>query len=468
MFDDKLREECGIIGISARGVTDAANRVYFGLIALQHRGQESCGIVSFEPHKMHVKKNLGLVQEVFSEARMARLKGERAIGHVRYSTTGKNQRINSQPLAFTYKGDDIALCHNGNIVNAKEIKRELEDEGMIFQTAIDTEVVAHLLTKLYYKGYKQAVIESLRRIKGAFSLCIYISGKLIAARDPHGIRPLVLGKLDGGYVVASETVALDVMGAEFVRDIEAGEMLIIENEEIESVIYDKADRLAHSSFEYVYFARPDSVIDGVSVYNARLKAGRFLAEDYPVDADIVIPVPDSGRSAAIGYSQVSGIEYGEGLIKNKYVGRTFIQPTQELRELALKMKLNVLKEIVKDRRVILVDDSIVRGTTSRKIVRMLKEAGAREVHVMVSSPPVKYPSFYGIDTPTKEELIASNMSVEEIAEMIGADSLHFLSIDRLVESIGFRYDELCLDVFTGEYPVEIPEELKNQGGKRNV
>lgn len=462
MFEDKLREECGIIGVSARGMSDAANRVYFGLIALQHRGQESAGIVSFESHKMHVKKNLGLVQEVFSEERLARLKGERAIGHVRYSTTGKNQRINSQPLAFTYKGDDIAVCHNGNLVNAMEIRRELEDEGMIFQTAIDTEVVAHLLTKNYSKGFKESLITTLRRIRGAYALCIYMSGKLIAARDPHGIRPLVLGKVDGGYVVASETVALDVMGAEFIRDVRAGEMLIIENDELESVIYEESTKLAHSSFEYVYFARPDSVIDGVSVYNARLKAGRFLAEDYPVDADIVIPVPDSGRSAAIGYSQVSGIEYGEGLIKNKYVGRTFIQPTQVLRELALKMKLNVLKEIVRDRRVILVDDSIVRGTTSKKIVRMLKDAGAKEVHVMVSSPPVKYPSFYGIDTPTSDELVAANMTIDEIAEMIGADSLHFLTVDRLVESIGFKKEELCLDVFTGEYPVEIPEELKNK------
>lgn len=459
---DKLKEECGVIGVHAGGMADLAPRLYYGLIALQHRGQESAGIVTYDGIKLHVKKNLGLVQEVFDASSIDRLKGYIGVGHVRYSTTGKNKRINAQPLAFSYKGGNIALAHNGNLVNAGELKKELEDDGAIFQTSIDTEVIAHLIAKNSKKGYEDALLKTVRKIKGAFALVITIDDTLIGVRDPHGIRPLVLGRLGLGYVLASETVALDAMGASFVRDIEAGEMIIIEGAEPRSIIYEKADRLAHSSFEYVYFARPDSVIDGKSVYQTRLRAGEILAQNYPVDADIVVPVPDSGRSAAIGYAAVSGIPYGEGLIKNKYVGRTFIQPTQDLREAALKMKLNVLKEIVQDKRVVLIDDSIVRGTTSRKIVQMLKNGGAREVHLRISSPPVKYPSYYGIDTPTTEELVAANMSVDEIRKMIGADSLCFLTVDELVESIGFAKDELCLDVFTGEYPVPIPDKIGKQ------
>lgn len=459
MFSDKLNEECGVIGAYFPDSKDLSARLYYGLIALQHRGQESAGIVTFDGSQMNVKKNMGLVQEVFSDLDIERLKGDIGIAHVRYSTTGNNRRVNVQPLAYSFKSHNHALAHNGNLVNALEIKKNLEKNGVIFQTSIDTEVIAHLFANYWNIGYIEALKKTFCEIKGAFAVVLGIKDKIVAVRDPHGIRPLVLGKLGNGYVVASESVAFDAMGAELIRDINAGEMIIIDKNGIESIKYSNETKLAHSSFEYVYFARPDSVIDGKSVYETRLKAGRILAKNYPVEADIVIPVPDSGRSAAIGYAEVSGISYGEGLIKNKYVGRTFIQPTQELREISLKMKLNVLKEIVVGRRVVLIDDSIVRGTTSKKIVRMLKEGGAKEVHVRVSSPLVKYPSFYGIDTPDKNELIASLHSVEEIRDIIGADSLAFLTVDELVESIGFKKNELCLDVFTGEYPVDIPKNL---------
>ncbi len=459
MFEDKLREECGVIGAYIPDADSLSGMLYYGLIALQHRGQESAGIVTFDDGKMNVKKNLGLVQEVFSTADIERLKGSIGVAHVRYSTTGNNRRINAQPLAYSFKGVNTALAHNGNLVNAHEIKKELEEGGVVFQTSIDTEVIGHLIAKYEKDGYREAFKKTFCKIKGAFAVVLGIGEKLVAVRDPNGIRPLVLGRFGSGYVVASETVAFDAMGVEFVRDVEPGEMLIIGSDGIESIRYTDETKIAHSSFEYVYFARPDSVIDGKSVYQTRLRAGRLLAKHYPVDADIVIPVPDSGRSAAIGFSEMSGITYGEGLIKNKYVGRTFIQPTQELREKALRMKLNVLKEIVSGKRVVLIDDSIVRGTTSKKIVQILRAGGAKEVHVRVSSPPVKYPSFYGIDTPTRKELIASEHSIDEIRDIIGADSLCYLTVDQLVEAIGLGEDMLCLDVFTGEYPVAIPPNL---------
>ncbi len=464
LYTDKLKDECGVIGIYSKDLK-VSNMLYFGLIALQHRGQESAGIVTFEGDKMHKFKDMGLVQEVFTEENLEKLEGNIGIGHVRYSTTGQSFKLNAQPLAFAFKGGNISLCHNGNLVNAVELRDKLEDMGAIFRTTIDTEVIAHLIARNYDKGYEQAIISSIQEIKGAYSLCVVCENKLIGVRDPNGIRPLVIGKLKDGYVLASESVALDVLGAEIVRDVEAGEMVVIDDNGIKSIRYAEVEKLAHSSFEYVYFARPDSVIDGVSVYDTRKKAGEILAKNYPCNADVVIPVPDSGRSAALGYSRYANIPYEEGLIKNKYVGRTFIQPTQELRETAVRMKLNVLKASVEGKSVVLIDDSIVRATTSKKIINLLRKAGAREIHVRVSSPPVKYPSFYGIDTPTKEELIASSKSVEEICEIIGADSLCYLTVDELVESIGFKKDELCLDVFTGEYPVEIPDYLMNAGKK---
>ncbi len=455
IFDDKLHEECGLIGAYCPNTKDLSSLICYGLIALQHRGQESAGIVMIDGEKKTVVKDKGLVQEVFDDESIASLKGNLGIAHVRYSTAGQNEKKNTQPFSFHYRDINIAYAHNGNLVNYNKLRRELEREGMIFLSDSDSEVIGHLIAKYGEGTVVEAITETVNTIKGAFALVMIFENTLYAIRDPHGIRPLVIGTLDGGYVVASETVALDAMGAEFLRDVEAGEIVVINDKGLESIRYTDNTRIAHSAFEYVYFARPDSVIDGKSVYKTRLRAGRLLAQNHGVEADLVIPVPDSGRSAAIGYAEVSKLAYGEGLIKNKYVGRTFIQPTQELREIALKMKLNVLKEIVNGKRVVLVDDSIVRGTTSRRIVTMLKKAGAKEVHLRISSPMVKYPSFYGIDTPDPKELVASYMTKDEICEMIGADSLEYLTVDELVESIGFKKDELCLDVFTGEYPVPI-------------
>ncbi len=466
MFSDKLKEECGIIGIYSKDC-EVSNMLYFGLTALQHRGQESSGIVTFKNNKMCKVKEMGLVQEVFNKTNINKLEGNIGIGHVRYSTTGDSVKRNVQPLAFTFKAGNMSLCHNGNIVNTVELREELEDSGAMFRTSIDTELVAHLIAKNYNLGYKSAIKESLLKLKGAYAICMVCENKLIGIRDPYGIRPLILGKLNDSYILASESVALDVLGAEIIRDIEAGEMVIIDESGIESIRYSDNKKIAHSSFEYVYFARPDSIIDGKMVYETRKKAGEILAKNYPCDADVVVPVPDSGRSAALGYSNYSNINYEEGLIKNKYVGRTFIQPTQELREIAVRMKLNVLKSSVKGKRVVLIDDSIVRATTSKKIVSLLRDAGAKEVHLRVSSPPVKFPSFYGIDTPKKSELIAANKSFEEIKEFIGVDSLAYLTVDELVESIGFKRDELCLDVFTGEYPVEIPEYTSKEIFEKN-
>lgn len=453
--DDKLHEECGVIGAVSSGTDSLASRMCFGLISLQHRGQESAGMVTFCEDQMKIVRDQGLVQEVFNEQNLAKLCGNIGVAHVRYATQETNSKKNVQPYVFKYKGSSIAYSTNGNIVNSKKLRAELENEGIIFLTDSDSEVVGHLLAKHWDLGVVEALKTIGNIIKGAFAIALAIEDKIYAMRDPLGIRPLVLGQFEDGYVIASETVAFDAMGAKLIRDVEAGEIIMIDANGYEGVRYSDETKVAHSAFEYVYFARPDSVIDGKSVYKTRLKAGKILAKNYPVDADIVIPVPDSGRSAAIGYADQSGLKYGEGLIKNKYVGRTFIQPTQELRELALKMKLNVLKEIVMDKRVVLVDDSIVRGTTSRKIVTMLKNAGAKEVHLRVSSPLVKYPSFYGIDTPSASELVASYMTKDEIRDMVGADSLEFLTVDELVESIGFQRDELCLDVFTGVYPVSL-------------
>ncbi|PIE77024.1 MAG: amidophosphoribosyltransferase [Clostridiales bacterium] len=454
---DKLREECGVVGIYSTEPQDIGFLLYVGLIALQHRGQESAGIITVDNGKFNAKKGQGLVQEVFTDHDIKRLVGQQGVAHVRYSTTGANSEKNIQPFYFVHKNKNIAYAHNGNLVNFKHLRRDLEASGAIFRTESDSEIVAHLLAKYLQQGEIAALKQTFNAIKGAFSLAMIIGDKLIAVRDPFGIRPLVLGRLGNAYVVASESVAFDSMGAQFIRDVEAGEMLIIDQNGVESIKYCDDKRVAHSAFEYVYFARPDSVIDGISVYKTRVAAGRLLAQNHPVDADIVIPVPDSGRSAAIGYAEVSGLTYGEGLIKNKYVGRTFIQPTQAQREMALKIKLNVLREIIAGKRVVLIDDSIVRGTTSKKIVSLLKASGASEVHLRVSSPMVKYPSYYGIDTPNAAELVASQMGLEQIRNMIGADSLAFLTVDELVSCIGLKKDELCLDIFTGDYPVPIDD-----------
>lgn len=458
MTSDKLREECGVLGIYAPGEETLPHMMGFGLVALQHRGQESAGIASSSKGIMHYYKDMGLVQDVFTNKILDRLHGDVSIGHVRYSTTGESYVSNAQPLVVNYKGGSIALAHNGNLVNAPEIRDRLEDEGSIFQTSIDSEVIANLIARKYSGGFKAAVTEAVTEIKGAFALTIICENKLIGVRDPNGLRPLCLGKLDNGYVLASESCALDVVGASFIRDIEKGEMVIIDQEGVESIFYNTSQRKAHCIFEYVYFARPDSNIDGESVYITRRDAGRILAEEHKVDADIVIAVPDSGIDAAIGYAEASGIPYGVGLIKNKYIGRTFIQPDQKSRELAVRLKLNPLKENVKGKRVIMIDDSIVRGTTSRKIVASLRQAGATEVHVLVSSPPVANSCYFGIDTPERQELVGAVKTVDEICDMIGADSLGYISVSGLMRSVNKTKHDLCVACFNGEYPLEVPKQ----------
>jgi len=454
---DKLKEECGIIGIyNPKEYKDISRLTYFGLIALQHRGQESAGI-AVSNGKMHYYKEMGLVQEVFSDQILDRLEGNVSIGHVRYSTTGESYVANAQPLVVQYKGGSIALAHNGNLINASSLRDELEDKGSIFQTSIDSEVIANLIARNYKLGFKEAIIHSVQRIKGAYALTIICENKLIGVRDPNGLRPLCVGRLGDGYVLASESCALDVTGAEFIRDIEPGEMVVIDENGIDSIKFDNNTRKALCSFEFVYFARPDSNLDGKSVYNSRRNAGRILAKEHPADADMVIAVPDSGTVAAEGYAEGSGIPFGEGLVKNRYVGRTFIKPDQKTRELAVRLKLNPLKLNLKDKRIVLIDDSIVRGTTSKRIVSMLKDAGATEVHVRVSSPPVKHSCFFGIDTPEQKKLVGAQFTVEEIREMIGADSLGYISVEGLYESIGMSPDSLCKACFDGNYPMEVPK-----------
>lgn len=457
-LDDKLHEECGVMGIYSNNRDDVSQMVYYGLYALQHRGQESAGIAVSNKGIIDYHKKMGLVQEVFNPEIIDKLKGNISIGHVRYSTTGANHPSNAQPLVVKYKNGTIALAHNGNLVNAGTIREILEDEGVVFQTSIDSEVVANLIARYHKDGVEKAVRKVMEILKGSYALVIMTKDKLIGARDPFGIRPLCLGKIDGGYVLASESCALDTIGAEFVRDIDPGEIVVIDENGITSHPNDKWCKKNLCIFEFIYFARPDSKIDGTSVYLARREAGRILAKEYPVDADIVISVPDSGTVAAIGYAEESGIPYSEGLIKNRYVGRTFIQPAQKLREQGVKLKLNVLKENVEGKRIVLVDDSIVRGTTSRQIVDMLKNAGAKEVHVRVSSPPVKFPCYFGIDTPSRRHLVASSKTIEEIRDMIHADSLGYLSIEGLIKTTGNQQNGFCLACFNEDYPMEVPRE----------
>lgn len=453
---DKLSEECGVIGIHKLGAETVSHMLCFGLIALQHRGQESAGIAVSKEGKVQYYKEMGLVQEVFNTDILNRLNGDIGIGHVRYSTTGESYVANAQPLVVRYKGGSIALAHNGNLVNAKEIRSRLEDEGSIFQTSIDTEVIANLIAKNYHLGLEQAVIESVKEIKGSFALVIMMDGKLIGVRDPYGLRPLSLAKMEGGYVLASETCAHDVVGAAFIRDIKPGEMVIIDEEGVNSILYDGSKKKSVCAFEYVYFARPDSTIDGTNVFLARKEAGRILAKEHGIEADMVIAVPDSGVAAAIGYAEASGIPYDIGMIKNKYLGRTFIQPDQKSRELAVRLKLNVMRENVEGKRLILIDDSIVRGTTSKRLVSMLKNAGAKEVHIRVSSPPVTHSCFFGIDTPNRQNLVAATHSLKEMCDMIGADSLEFISVEGLLKAISLKDDALCTACFNGNYPMPVP------------
>lgn len=455
-----LHEECGVFGIWSPNNSPLAETVYYGLYALQHRGQEGCGIAVCEDGVISAHKDIGLVGEVFDHSSLAQLPcGNMAVGHVRYSTTGGNERRNCQPIVVNHMKGRMAVAHNGNLSNAYELRRELELSGAIFHTTSDTETIAYIITKqrLVKPSIEEAVLASMDIIEGAYSLVVMSPTKLIAVRDPHGFKPLCFGKLpDGSYAVSSESCGLTAIGAEFVRDIEAGEMVIFSSNGVRSVkTHCNTKPKQVCIFEYIYFARPDSVIDGISVHKARLRAGRILAESCPAEADIVIGVPDSGLDAALGFSQASGIPYGIGLIKNKYIGRTFISPTQSSRTDKVRIKLSAVSETVRGKRVVLVDDSIVRGTTGGRIVSLLREAGAKEIHFRVSAPPFLHPCYYGTDIDSEKDLIACHRTPEEIAAQMGADSLGYLPAERLGELIGS--DDCCKACFNGVYPTAVPQ-----------
>lgn len=460
--EDKAHEECGVFGMYDLDGNDVASTIYYGLCALQHRGQESCGIAVSDTYGpkgvVNAHRGMGLCNEVFTPEILDGLKGNIGVGHVRYSTAGSSTRENAQPLVLNYVKGTLALAHNGNLVNAPELRRELAYDGAIFQTTIDTEVIAYHIARerVKVKTAEEAVANAMRKIKGAYSLVISSPRKLMGARDPQGFKPLCIGKRDNAYILASETCALDTIGAQFVRDVLPGEIVTITKDGIVSNMMLRDGKEARCVFEYIYFARPDSVFDGVGVYHSRIYAGQCLAKDSPVDADIVVGVPESGNAAALGYSMESGIPYSMAFVKNSYVGRTFIKPKQSSRESAVRVKLNVLREAVDGKRVIMIDDSIVRGTTSNRIVTMLREAGAREVHVKVSAPPFLHPCYFGTDIPSSDQLIAYGRTEDEICRIIGADSLSYLKVERLKEMAGNL--PICTACFTGDYPVDPPGE----------
>ncbi|WP_456488447.1 amidophosphoribosyltransferase [Caminibacter pacificus] len=443
---------CSVVGIY--GNENASKLAFYSLFAMQHRGQEAAGISSSDGTHIHTIKDRGLVTQIFKEEHFKILKGHMAIGHTRYSTAGDDSILDAQPVFARYGLGEISIVHNGNLVNAREIREDLIKRGAIFQSNMDTENLIHLIAKNYEKNtLKERIIDAVKKIKGAFSLIILSRSKMFAIRDPFGFRPLSLGKIkSGGYIVASETCAFELVGAEYVRDIKPGEMVIFENDEIKSeMIFEPTPK--QCIFEYIYFARPDSNVFGKNVYSIRKQMGRELAKELPVDADMVVPVPDSGVAAALGYSQESQIPFEMAIMRNHYVGRTFIEPTQEIRDLKVKMKLSPIKHKIEGKKLVVIDDSIVRGTTSRRIVRMLKEAGAKEVHMRIASPATTGPCYYGVDTPTKEELIASKMSVNEICKYIEADSLAYLSIEGMVRAVKDKKENYCFACFDGEYPI---------------
>ena len=450
---DRFREACGVFGIL--GSTEAPNLTYLGLYALQHRGQESAGIVASDGETLHLEKAMGLVADVFSETRLKRLKGSLAIGHVRYSTTGSSQLKNAQPILATCRHGTVALAHNGNLINAQDLRSGLEANGSIFNSSTDSEVIVHLIARSKSDNLVEATAEALSRVSGAYSLVIMSEHELLGIRDPRGFRPLSLGRLGDAWVLASESCAFDLIDATFVRDLEPGEFLHITPNSLRSFFPLPPAHSAQCVFEYIYFSRPDSILFGKSVAGVRKALGRQLAEEAPVEADLVIPVPDSGVPAALGYSDRSGIPFDHGLIRNHYVGRTFIEPKQNIRHFGVKIKLNPVREILEGKRVVVVDDSIVRGTTSRKIVSMVRSAGAREVHMRISSPPTVSPCYYGIDTPTRKELIASSHSVDEICTYIRADSLGYLSRAGMLKAVG-KDTDFCHACFSMEYPVSFP------------
>lgn len=460
---DELHEECGVFGMYDLDGNDVASTIYYGLFALQHRGQESCGIAVSDTYGpkgvVNACKGMGLCNEVFTSEKLEKLKGNIGVGHVRYSTAGSSTIENTQPLVLNYVKGTLALAHNGNLVNAPELRRELAYDGAIFQTTIDSEVIAYHIARERCKvgTAEEAVANAMKKIKGAYSLVISSPRKLIGARDPQGFKPLCIGKRDNAYILTSETCALDTIGATFVRDVLPGEIVTINKDGIKSnLMMHDPKKEARCIFEYIYFARTDSTIDGVGVYHSRIVAGKALAQSYPVEADLVVGVPDSGLVAAMGYSQQSGIPYGTAFHKNSYVGRTFIKPKQSERVSSVKIKLNVIPEVVKGKRIVMVDDSIVRGTTCANIIKMLKKAGATEVHVRISSPPFLHPCYFGTDVPSNEQLIAHSHTTEEIREMIGADSLGYMEVEKLKDMVGdLKFCDAC---FTGNYPMEVPGE----------
>ena len=464
-----MGEECGVFGAYDMDGGDVAPSVYYGLFALQHRGQESCGIAvtdTYGERKVHSKKGLGLVNEVFDEEALEGLKGNLGVGHVRYSTAGATKVENAMPLVLNYVKGTLAIAHNGNLTNAVELRHELEYTGAIFQTTIDSEVIAYHIARERLKTAKaeEAVRNAMQKIEGAYALVVISPRKMIGARDPFGLRPLCIGKRDNTYFLASESCAIAAVGGEFVRDVEPGEIIRVKDGIIKSKKYTEALPICNKlcAMEYIYFSRPDSNLDGINVHTARKTCGKTLFEEAPVEADLVIGVPDSSISAAIGYSEASGIPYEMGLIKNKYVGRTFIQPTQEMRERGVRMKLSAVSSIVKGKRVIMIDDSIVRGTTSKRIVKLLKEAGATEVHVRIASPAIKFPCFYGVDISTLEELISHRMNVEELCQFIEADSLAFISMEGLKKSVKHDMDgncDLCMSCFSGNYVTKLYDSI---------
>ncbi len=449
------KEACGVFGVF--GHKDAAKLTYFGLYALQHRGQESAGIVSSTGNSIYEHKGMGLVPEVFNESILNGLPGHIASGHVRYSTTGSSVAKNAQPFVVSHAGKTLAIAHNGNLTNAREVRNDLEKKGSIFQTTMDSEIIVHLLARNIQRGMEEAMVKVVSKIEGSYSCILMTEDNLIAFRDPNGFRPLCLGLLDEGYIVASETCALDLIEARYIRDIDPGEILIIGKDKLKSIKPFPDHKKTFCIFEYIYFARPDSNIFGQNVYAVRKRLGKRLAQEYPVEADFAMPFPDSGNYAAIGFCQESGIPMEMGVIRNHYVGRTFIEPVQSMRDFGVKVKLNPVKEILNQKRVVIVEDSIIRATTSKMRIKTLREAGAWEIHMMISCPPHRYPCYYGIDFSTEGELIASQHSIEEIKNFIGLDSLCYLSLPGMIESTGLPEDSFCLACFNGKYPIQPKE-----------
>lgn len=459
MPGDKLKEDCGVFGIVNH--PEAARIAYLGIYALQHRGQESAGIASSDRQKLYLEKGMGYVSDVFDGSRLERLQGDSALGHVRYSTAGESAAWNAQPILIDCWRGPVALAHNGNLTNAAQLRHELERDGAIFHSTSDSEVILHLLSRSRRRTLQEAFVEALRIVQGAYSLMLLTPGYLLAARDPHGFRPLCIGRVNGSYAIASETCAFDLIEAEYLRDVEPGEVVRIEEGGLESQMPLPREKPAYCIFEHIYFSRPDSLVFGRTVNASRREMGKNLAREHPVRADVVVPVPDSGVSAAIGYAQESGIPLEFGLIRNHYVGRTFIEPKQSIRNFGVKIKLNPVREILRNKSIVLIDDSIVRGTTSRKIMHIIRSMGAREIHVRITSPPLIAPCYYGIDIPTYRELIASSKSVDEIRAFIGADSLGYLSLESVLRSVEDK-NQYCTACFTDRYPTEVVRDEKQR------